>query len=300
MASGMFVSPPAVPRRHVGGGRESCFILPWPHFDERGFGHLALGHAKSASSRLPLLSLQVPLWRTSIRRYFESVLRARSFILLTADARRSDWTAAPTSDPSGGDTPFLPHPSPSKLCRCRVPRRIFRRWLVSTIDNALLAMLHARCTLTSTLAEPLYGDMNDTGLVWQQRLGDWRQDEKPRCAKRVDWKATTKRDFGSSKTKTRRRCRRAYERGRRQKWRSGANSVMAINWRRIVANRAQAAVCADLWLATPKRLPNCSSVVQPAAARKRFTAMQATRGRKRDWVNDNIEGRLTRRTIDAD
>ena len=35
--------------------------------------------------------------------------------------------------------------------------------------------LHINCPF----AEPLYGEMNDTGLVWQQQLGDWWESEKP-------------------------------------------------------------------------------------------------------------------------
>lgn len=84
---------------------------------------------------------------------------------------------------------FASHPSQT-LSLPRPTQDIPARWLVSTIDNAL-AMLHAGALhINCPFAEPLYGDMNDTGLVWQQRLGDWWQDEKPGCAKRVDWKAT--------------------------------------------------------------------------------------------------------------
>ncbi len=35
--------------------------------------------------------------------------------------------------------------------------------------------VHINCPF----AEPLYGEMDDTGLSWQQRLGDWWQDDKP-------------------------------------------------------------------------------------------------------------------------
>lgn len=78
---------------------------------------------------------------------------------------------------------FASHPSQT-LSLPRPTQDIPARWLVSTIDNAL-AMLHAGALhINCPFAEPLYGDMNDTGLVWQQRLGDWWQDEKPGCAKR--------------------------------------------------------------------------------------------------------------------
>lgn len=35
--------------------------------------------------------------------------------------------------------------------------------------------VHINCPF----AEPLYGEMDDTGLSWQQRLGNWWQDDKP-------------------------------------------------------------------------------------------------------------------------
>lgn len=77
---------------------------------------------------------------------------------------------------------FASHPSQT-LSLPRPTQDIPARWLVSTIDNAL-AMLHAGALhINCPFAEPLYGDMNDTGLVWQQRLGDWWQDEKTTAAR---------------------------------------------------------------------------------------------------------------------
>jgi 2-succinyl-5-enolpyruvyl-6-hydroxy-3-cyclohexene-1-carboxylate synthase len=58
------------------------------------------------------------------------------------------------------------------------------RWLVSTIDQALGALHSGGVHINCPFAEPLYGDMDDTGVEWQQQLGDWWQSDKPGCARR--------------------------------------------------------------------------------------------------------------------
>lgn len=74
---------------------------------------------------------------------------------------------------------FASHPSQT-LSLPRPTQDIPARWLVSTIDNAL-ASLHAGAVhINCPFAEPLYGEMDETGLARQQRLGDWWQDDKPR------------------------------------------------------------------------------------------------------------------------
>ncbi|GHK57381.1 hypothetical protein KPZU09_71170 [Klebsiella pneumoniae] len=35
--------------------------------------------------------------------------------------------------------------------------------------------MHINCPF----AEPLYGDMDETGVEWQQQLGNWWQSDKP-------------------------------------------------------------------------------------------------------------------------
>ncbi|MGJ8839553.1 2-succinyl-5-enolpyruvyl-6-hydroxy-3-cyclohexene-1-carboxylate synthase, partial [Salmonella enterica subsp. enterica serovar Kentucky] len=54
--------------------------------------------------------------------------------------------------------------------------------------HALAMLLAGALHINCPFADPLYGDMNDTGLVWQQRLGDWWQAEKPwlRVARRLE------------------------------------------------------------------------------------------------------------------
>jgi 2-succinyl-5-enolpyruvyl-6-hydroxy-3-cyclohexene-1-carboxylate synthase len=63
------------------------------------------------------------------------------------------------------------------------------RWLVSTIDQALGALHAGGVHINCPFAEPLYGDMDETGVEWQQQLGDWWQSDKPWLRRRCSWRA---------------------------------------------------------------------------------------------------------------
>jgi 2-succinyl-5-enolpyruvyl-6-hydroxy-3-cyclohexene-1-carboxylate synthase len=76
---------------------------------------------------------------------------------------------------------FASHPS--QTISCRVPRRIFRP--LAGLDHRPGAGLHAGGVhINCPFAEPLYGDMDDTGVEWQQQLGNWWQSDKPGCVRR--------------------------------------------------------------------------------------------------------------------
>ena len=70
---------------------------------------------------------------------------------------------------------FASHPTHS-ISLPRPTQDIPARWLVSTIDHALGTLHAGGVHINCPFAEPLYGEMDDTGLSWQQRLGDWWQD----------------------------------------------------------------------------------------------------------------------------
>jgi 2-succinyl-5-enolpyruvyl-6-hydroxy-3-cyclohexene-1-carboxylate synthase len=63
------------------------------------------------------------------------------------------------------------------------------RWLVSTIDQALGALHSGGIHINCPFAEPLYGEMDDTGVEWQQQLGAWWQSDKPWLRQSCIWKA---------------------------------------------------------------------------------------------------------------
>lgn len=73
---------------------------------------------------------------------------------------------------------FASHPTHS-ISLPRPTQDIPARWLVSTIDHALGTLHAGGVHINCPFAEPLYGEMDDTGLSWQQRLGDWWHDDKP-------------------------------------------------------------------------------------------------------------------------
>jgi 2-succinyl-5-enolpyruvyl-6-hydroxy-3-cyclohexene-1-carboxylate synthase len=114
------------------------------------------------------------------------------------------------------------------------------RWLVSTIDQALGALHAGGVHINCPFAEPLYGDMDDTGVEWQQQLGDWWQSDKP-WLRLCIWKAKSSAT-GFLAAKARRGRRRADERRKRKKCRVGENPRLAADWRCPVADRAAAAV----------------------------------------------------------
>ncbi len=76
---------------------------------------------------------------------------------------------------------FASHPAQT-ISLPRPSQDIPARWLVSTIDRALGALHAGGVHINCPFAEPLYGDMDETGVEWQQQLGNWWQSDKPSAA----------------------------------------------------------------------------------------------------------------------
>ena len=89
---------------------------------------------------------------------------------------------------------FASHPSQT-LSLPRPTQDIPASWLVSTIDNALATLHSGAVHINCPFAEPLYGDMDETGIAWQQRLGDWWQDDKPRLREARRLESDKQRDW---------------------------------------------------------------------------------------------------------
>lgn len=276
---------------------ENPAFIHHTHFDERGLGHLALGLAKVSQQPVAVIVTSGTAVANLYPALIEAGLTGEKLILLTAD-RPPELIDCGANQAIRQAGMFASHPSQT-LSLPRPTQDIPARWLVSTIDNAL-AMLHAGALhINCPFAEPLYGDMNDTGLVWQQRLGDWWQDEKPwlREARRLE--SDKQRDWFFWRQKTRRRCRRAYERGRRQK-KKVAQWAQTLGWPLIgdvLSQTGQPLPCADLWLGNAKavtELQQAQIVVQLGSSLtgKRLLQWQATCEPEEYWVIDNIEGRL--------
>lgn len=108
---------------------------------------------------------------------------------------------------------FASHPSQT-LSLPRPTQDIPASWLVSTIDNALAALHSGAVHINCPFAEPLYGDMDETGIARSSASATGGRTINPGCEKRVGWKATNNAT-GLSGDKTRRSHCGPHERGRR-------------------------------------------------------------------------------------
>ncbi|WP_078367174.1 2-succinyl-5-enolpyruvyl-6-hydroxy-3-cyclohexene-1-carboxylic-acid synthase [Salmonella enterica] len=267
---------------------ENPAFIHHTHFDERGLGHLALGLAKVSQQPVAVIVTS----GTAVANLYPA---GEKLILLTAD-RPPELIDCGANQAIRQAGMFASHPSQT-LSLPRPTQDIPARWLVSTIDNAL-AMLHAGALhINCPFAEPLYGDMNDTGLVWQQRLGDWWQDEKPwlREARRLE--SDKQRDwfFWRQKRGVVVAGRMSAEEGKKV-----AQWAQTLGWPLIgdvLSQTGQPLPCADLWLGNAKavtELQQAQIVVQLGSSLtgKRLLQWQATCEPEEYWVIDNIEGRL--------
>ncbi|EEB3200073.1 2-succinyl-5-enolpyruvyl-6-hydroxy-3-cyclohexene-1-carboxylic-acid synthase, partial [Salmonella enterica subsp. enterica serovar Typhimurium] len=274
---------------------ENPAFIHHTHFDERGLGHLALGLAKVSQQPVAVIVTSGTAVANLYPALIEAGLTGEKLILLTAD-RPPELIDCGANQAIRQAGMFASHPSQT-LSLPRPTQDIPARWLVSTIDNAL-AMLHAGALhINCPFAEPLYGDMNDTGLVWQQRLGDWWQDEKPwlREARRLE--SDKQRDwfFWRQKRGVVVAGRMSAEEGKKV-----AQWAQTLGWPLIgdvLSQTGQPLPCADLWLGNAKavtELQQAQIVVQLGSSLtgKRLLQWQATCEPEEYWVIDNIEGRL--------
>ena len=225
----------------------------------------------------------------------EAGLTGEKLILLTAD-RPPELIDCGANQAIRQAGMFASHPSQT-LSLPRPTQDISARWLVSTLDN-VLATLHAGAVhINCPFAEPLYGDMDDTGLAWQQSLGDWWQDDKPwlREARRLE--SDKQRDwfFWRQKRGVVVAGRMSAEEGKKV-----ALWAQTLGWPLIgdvLSQTGQPLPCADLWLGNAKavtELQQAQIVVQLGSSLtgKRLLQWQAACEPEEYWIIDNIEGRL--------
>ncbi|EOY5659484.1 2-succinyl-5-enolpyruvyl-6-hydroxy-3-cyclohexene-1-carboxylic-acid synthase [Salmonella enterica subsp. enterica serovar Montevideo] len=274
---------------------ENPAFIHHTHFDERGLGHLALGLAKVSQQPVAVIVTSGTAVANLYPALIEAGLTGEKLILLTAD-RPPELIDCGANQAIRQAGMFSSHPSQT-LSLPRPTQDIPARWLVSTIDNAL-AMLHAGALhINCPFAEPLYGDMNDTGLVWQQRLGDWWQDEKPWLREARRLASDKQRDwfFWRQKRGVVVAGRMSAEEGKKV-----AQWAQTLGWPLIgdvLSQTGQPLPCADLWLGNAKavtELQQAQIVVQLGSCLtgKRLLQWQATCEPEEYWVIDNIEGRL--------
>ena len=139
--------------------------------------------------------------------------------------------------------------------------------------------------------------MDDTGLSWQQRLGDWWQDDKPWLREAPRLESEKQRDwfFWRQKRGVVVAGRMSAEEGKKV-----ALWAQTLGWPLIgdvLSQTGQPLPCADLWLGNAKatsELQQAQIVVQLGSSLtgKRLLQWQASCEPEEYWIVDDIEGRL--------
>ncbi|EJE86736.1 2-succinyl-5-enolpyruvyl-6-hydroxy-3-cyclohexene-1-carboxylic-acid synthase [Escherichia coli] len=274
---------------------ENSAFIHHTHFDERGLGHLALGLAKVSKQPVAVIVTSGTAVANLYPALIEAGLTGEKLILLTAD-RPPELIDCGANQAIRQPGMFASHPTHS-ISLPRPTQDIPARWLVSTIDHALGTLHAGGVHINCPFAEPLYGEMDDTGLSWQQRLGDWWQDDKPWLREAPRLESEKQRDWFFWRQKARRGGCRAHECGRGQKV---ALWAQTLGWPLIgdvLSQTGQPLPCADLWLGNAKatsELQQAQIVVQLGSSLtgKRLLQWQASCEPEEYWIVDDIEGRL--------
>lgn len=274
---------------------ENPAFIHHTHFDERGLGHLALGLAKVSRQPVAVIVTSGTAVANLYPALIEAGLTGEKLILLTAD-RPPELIDCGANQAIRQAGMFASHPSQT-LSLPRPTQNIPASWLVSTIDNALAALHSGAVHINCPFAEPLYGDMDETGIDWQQRLGDWWQDDKPRLRESRRLESDKQRDwfFWRQKRGVVVAGRMSAEEGKKV-----AQWAQMLGWPLIgdvLSQTGQPLPCADLWLGNAKavtELQQAQIVVQLGSSLtgKRLLQWQASCDPQEYWIVDNIEGRL--------
>ncbi|WP_318369282.1 2-succinyl-5-enolpyruvyl-6-hydroxy-3-cyclohexene-1-carboxylic-acid synthase [Enterobacter sp.] len=265
------------------------------HFDERGLGHLALGLAKVSQAPVAVIVTSGTAVANLYPALIEAGLTGEKLILLTAD-RPPELIDCGANQAIRQPGMFASHPSQT-LSLPRPTQDIPARWLVSTLDNMLGSLHSGAVHINCPFAEPLYGELDDTGLSWQQTLGDWWQSDKPWLRESSRLMSETQRDwfFWRQKRGVIVAGRMSADEGKRV-----AQWAQTLGWPLIgdvLSQTGQPLPCADLWLGnarTVTELAQAQIVIQLGSSLtgKRLLQWQATCEPEEYWLVDNLQGRL--------
>ena len=265
------------------------------HFDERGLGHLALGLAKVSGEPVAVIVTSGTAVANLYPALIEAGLTGEKLILLTAD-RPPELIDCGANQAIRQPGIFASHPSQA-LSLPRPTQDIPARWLVSTIDN-LLGSLHGGAVhINCPFAEPLYGELDATGLDWQRQLGDWWRSDKPWLRENSTLHSARQRDWFFWRQK-----RGVVIAGRM----SAAEGKQAAEWAQtlgwpligdVLSQSGQPLPCADLWLGNARavtELAQAQIVIQLGSSLtgKRLLQWQATCEPEEYWLVDSLPGRL--------
>ncbi len=274
---------------------ENRAFIHHTHFDERGLGHLALGLAKASDAPVAVIVTSGTAVANLYPALIEAGLTGEKLVLLTAD-RPPELIDCGANQAIRQQGIFASHPAQT-LSLPRPTRDIPARWLVSTVDNALGALRAGALHINCPFAEPLYGEMDDTDLDWQQALGDWWQSDKPWLRAPAELSSPIQRDwfFWRQKRGVVLAGRMSAEEGKQV-----AQWAQRLGWPLIgdvLSQTGQPLPCADLWLGNARavtELEQAQIVVQLGSSLtgKRLLQWQATCTPEEYWLVDPHEGRL--------
>ena len=274
---------------------ENRAFIHHTHFDERGLGHLALGLAKSSGQPVAVIVTSGTAAANLYPALIEAGLTGERLILLTAD-RPPELIDCGANQAIRQQGMFASHPAQT-LSLPRPGEEIPARWLVSAVDNAMARSPTGGVHINCPFAEPLYGEMDDTGLAWQQALGDWWQDDQPWLREAPGAQSEKQRDWFSWRQK----------RGVVVAGRMGAAAgkkvaewAQTLGWPLIsdvLSQTGQPLPCADLWLGNNdavSELAQAQIVVQfgSSLTGKRLLQWQAACNPDEYWLVDSLPGRL--------
>lgn len=274
---------------------ENPALTAHTHFDERGLGHLALGLAKVSQQPVAVIVTSGTAVANLYPALIEAGLTGEKLILLTAD-RPPELIDCGANQAIRQPGMFASHPSQS-LALPRPTADIPARWLVSTLDNALSTLQGGAIHINCPFAEPLYGEMDDTGLDWQQALGDWWQQDTPWLRSALPGIGQPQQDWAFW-----RQQRGVVLAGRMSadEGRQAADWAQILGWPLIgdvLSQTGQPLPCADLWLSNPRALEELKQaqiVIQLGSSLtgKRVLQWQASCEPQEYWVVDALSGRL--------
>jgi len=225
----------------------------------------------------------------------EAGLTGEKLILLTAD-RPPELIDCGANQAIRQPGMFASHPAQT-ISLPRPAQEIPARWLVSTLDNALGALHGGAIHINCPFAEPLYGELDESGLEWQRALGSWWQSDRPWLREDIRRESEKQRDWFFWRQK-----RGVVVAGRM----SAAEGKRVAEWAQmlgwplisdVLSQTGQPLPCADLWLGNARavsELAQAQIVIQLGSSLtgKRLLQWQATCTPDEYWLVDNIAGRL--------
>lgn len=264
------------------------------HFDERGLGHLALGLAKASGEPVAIIVTSGTAVANLYPAVIEAGLTGEKLVLLTAD-RPPELIDCGANQAIRQTDIFSSHPVAS-LALPRPTPDILARWLVSSIDNLLGTLSGGAVHINCPFAEPLYGAPDDSGLEWQQTLGNWWQQNTPWLQLRQTPGATMEPDWPAW------RQRRGVVVAGRVRPEEGiqiAHWAQTLGWPLlgdVLSQSGQPLPCADLWLASPlaqQALAQAEIVIQfgSSLTGKRLLQWQEKCEPQQYWLIDQLAGR---------